>query len=391
MKPNRQEKEQSEYRLPTNVKPTHYDLTFKTDLKKATFEGVVIIAYGDSDSRSLASLEVKKDTSTITLNVSRLELRNATILSEEGEKPVVVVQTDEAQERVTYKLDEKLPSGSQTKLKIYFSGKLGGNMMGYLRGSWEYEGSTEFYALTQFQPTAARSAFPCWDEPLLKATFTITMISRADTVSLSNMPALSEQPILEGLDAETWKITKFDTTPPMSTYIVALANGPFKFWEKSVVMPLSRKTIPLRIYTSPAKVSQAEFVLGVTASVLPLYERILGVEYPLPKLDTVAGNIVDGAMENWGLIIGRSAAFLLDTDNADLLAKKRVASTQSHEIAHLWFGDITTMEWWNYLYLNEGMLTPPRIIDRFLVFTRNGALIRQRLPPPEGQTGVTSA
>ena len=116
------------------------------------------------------------------------------------------------------------------------------------------------------KPTAARRAFPCWDEPLLKATFTVTMISRADTVNLSNMPAISEEVYMpEGgvlgeksplgdllpsvtIQDDKWKVTRFQTTPPMSSYIVAFANGPFEYLEKSVVMPLSGKTLPLRIY-----------------------------------------------------------------------------------------------------------------------------------------------
>lgn len=155
-------------------------------------------------------------------------------------------------------------------------------MMGYYKSSYEIDGKTKHYALTQFevwidfsyfirfaftlhQPTAARRAFPCWDEPLLKATFAVSMISRADTVNLSNMSALSEEVLEPGINVpaeieeliastkneqEKWKITKFETTPPMSTYIVAFANGHFEHLETSVVMPLSKKTVPLRIYGS---------------------------------------------------------------------------------------------------------------------------------------------
>lgn len=173
------------------------------------------------------------------------------------------------------------------------------------------------------KPTAARRAFPCWDEPLLKATFAITLISRTDTVNLSNMPAISEEvynpkdralggatPLADLLSSMTiqddkWKVTRFQTTPPMSSYIVAFANGLFEYLEKSVVMPLSGKTLPLRIYgiqflrpstkvcsfvngsATADHIHQAQFALDVKADVLPLYEKIFDVPYPLPKLDTL--------------------------------------------------------------------------------------------------------
>ncbi|KAF9036751.1 hypothetical protein BJ165DRAFT_1532853 [Panaeolus papilionaceus] len=356
-------KEVDKYRLPTNVKPTHYDVTVKTDLEAETFAGLVKI-----------NLDVKEDTTSISLNTSELELGRATLYSDALKKDLTTTFAgfEKSQERTTYQLSDTLPKGSKAELRIGFSGKLTGSMMGYYKSSWEKDGKKINYTLTQFEPTAARRAFPCWDEPLLKATFAVTLISREDTVNLSNMPALSEEVIdhgvtkiaadLEELVASTkndkWKITKFDTTPPMSSYIVAFANGHFEHLETSVKMPLSGKTVPLRIYTTPDVIHQAQFALDVKAAVLPLYEKIFDVEYPLPKLDTLVASDFDaGAMENWGLITGRTSAFLLDPKRADLQAKKRVAAIQSHEVAHMWFGNITTMEWWNYLYLNEGFAT----------------------------------
>ncbi|KAF8061516.1 leucyl aminopeptidase [Lyophyllum atratum] len=355
-------KKDSEYRLPTNVKPTHYDVTIKTDLEKLEFGGFVKI-----------SLDVQHDTTSIVLNTADLELGKASIYSDalKIEQEQSGASFDSVAERVTYSIPTALPAGSKAELKIGFSGKLTGSMMGYYKSMYEVEGKEKAYALTQFEPTAARRAFPCWDEPLLKATFGVTMISRADTVSLSNMPAISEDvyspaaakpnehpdlaKLFSSLD-DTWKITPFQTTPPMSTYIVAFANGDFKYLEKSVDMPLSGKTLPLRIYATADLIHQAQFALDVKAAVLPLYEKVFDVEYPLPKLDTLVATDFDaGAMENWGLITGRTNAFLLDPKKADIQAKKWVATTQSHEVAHMWFGNITTMEWWNYLYLNEGM------------------------------------
>jgi len=357
------------YRLPTNVRPTHYDLTIITDLLDLTFHGIVKI-----------NLDVVRETSTISLNTTELKLKKASIYSDVLKGGQVQasnsVEIDTVAERVAYTFPSVLPAGSKAELTIVYGGKLTGNMAGYYNSSWVYEGKTKHYALTQFEPTAARRAFPCWDEPLLKATFAVTLISRADTVNLSNMPSFSEEiltpasmvsaasadlvdlfPLLT-TTADQWKITKFQTTPPMSSYIVAFANGHFEYLETSVVMPLKGQTLPLRIYATADNIHQAQFALDVKAKVLPLYEKVFDVPYPLPKLDTLVASDFDaGAMENWGLITGRTGVYLLDPNNPDLQAKKTVAAVQSHEVAHMWFGNITTMEWWNYLYLNEGFAT----------------------------------
>ncbi|KAG8992227.1 Aminopeptidase 2 mitochondrial [Tulasnella sp. JGI-2019a] len=155
-----------------------------------------------------------------------------------------------------------------------------------------------------------------------------------------------------------WKITKFEKTPLMSTYLVAFANGHFESLESSYKSPLSGKTIPLRMYSTPDIIHQTAFALDVKAKVMPIYEQVFKLEYPLPKLDTLVAHDFDaGAMENWGLITGRTSAFLIDEKKSDLAAKKRVATVVSHECAHLWFGDLVTMAWWDNLWLNEGFAT----------------------------------
>ncbi|EIN08063.1 hypothetical protein PUNSTDRAFT_126849 [Punctularia strigosozonata HHB-11173 SS5] len=353
-----------DFRLPTAVRPSHYDVTIRTDLEKLTFDGFVKI-----------NLDVKAETSTLVFNSSDLNLGNITLQSD----ALHTAQTESSrsfekeQERMHVHFATSLPAGSKAQLQIAFDGKLTGSMMGYYYSTYEQDGKTKYYALTQFEPTAARRSFPCWDEPALKATFAVTLISRADTVSLSNMPAISEEVYttepsatgstisslaLGSKSEEKWKITKFETTPPMSSYIVAWANGPFAHLESSYTSPISGKTRPLRIYATPDLIHQAQFGLDVKAKVLPIYEKVFDIEYPLPKLDTLVATDFDaGAMENWGLITGRTSMYLLDAERADIKTKKRIATTQSHEVAHMWFGNITTMEWWTYLYLNEGFAT----------------------------------
>ncbi|KAI0086651.1 peptidase family M1-domain-containing protein [Irpex rosettiformis] len=353
--PTETTKPAEEYRLPTGVKAKHYDLTIRTDLEKLRFDGYVV-----------AHLDVLEETSKIVFNSSKLTLGRARLSSAALKEEVTVDATsfeiDGASERVTIQLPGALSAGTQLALKVDFEGELTGSMLGYYRCSWEDEGKTKHYALTQFEPTSARAAFPCWDEPLLKATIALTMVSRADTVNLSNMPAISEEVYApsykDSTDAiswlsskfselttgegEKWKVTKFQTTPPMSTYIVAFANGPFVYLEDSYTSPLSK------------------FALDVKKKVLPLYEQVFDIEYPLPKLDTLVATDFDAAaMENWGLITGATSAYLVEPDSLDLGAKKRIAVTQSHECAHMWFGNITTMEWWDNLYLNEGFASLP--------------------------------
>ncbi|KAL4243860.1 Aminopeptidase [Abortiporus biennis] len=363
------------YRLPTNVKPIHYDLIIHTNLKTSKFVGSVTVL-----------LEIVEVTSSIVFHTLNLNIANASLRVVRPGQNVSVydghtlkVHLDTELERGTIDLPVILDAGCTAELTLDFGADLTGALIGYFRSAWRHEGKTEYYSLTSMAPTNARRAFPCWDEPLFKATFSITMISRKDTVALSNMNIDSEGPYTSadkntpdlfkslsnislsesGAFSESeWKITRFAKSPPMSTYLVAFSNGPFAYVESSYTSPLSGKVKPLRVYATPDLIHQAHFVLGVTETVMPRYEQIFDIEYPLPKLDTLAAADFDsGAMENWGLIIGRLNTNLLDPKNADALARRDVTSIQTHEIAHQWFGNITTMAWWDNIYLNEGFAT----------------------------------
>ncbi|KAF5367551.1 hypothetical protein D9758_003664 [Tetrapyrgos nigripes] len=355
------DKPASEYRLPTNVKPVHYDLTIRTDLDTSEFDGMVKI-----------DLDVKEPTSKIVLNSEGLKLGKAFVRSEslKDEQAASEHSVNEKEKRVTFTFPTTFEAGSKIQLRVGFAGELTGSMVGYYRSSYEKDGKKKYYSLTQFEAVDARRAFPCWDEPALKATFDITLVSKADTVNISNSAVVSEETFSENNQSHAnlkqsfpslsgqWKVTKFQTTPIMSTYLVAFANGPFEHIETTVHLPVSNKTVPLRVYATADLIHQAQFALDVKAKVLPLYEKIFDVPYPLPKLDTLVATDFDaGAMENWGLITGRTNSFLLDPKKADIAGKKRVITVQSHEVAHMWFGNITTMEWWDYLYLNEGFAT----------------------------------
>ncbi|KAH9169598.1 leucyl aminopeptidase [Lactarius sanguifluus] len=342
------------YRLPTEVRPRHYDLTIRTDLEKEKFTGFVKI-----------DLDIVKATKVVTFNAAvELSLGPATLALAPSSTHLAPTETnfDASTERASLTFAEELLAGTKATLHLGFESELTDSLTGYYKSTWD----KGIYALTQFAPTDARRALPCWDEPLLKATFSVTLVSRKRTVSLSNMPALSDAPVsdvhtealFEGVEDGSWNATRFETTPPMSTYLLAFANGGFVYLESSYKSPLSGKVRPLRIYATPDVIGQAQYALDIKEKALPLYEQAFDIEYPLPKLDTLVANDFDaGAMENWGLITGRTTTYLVDPENADIAAKKRIAGTQSHEVAHMWFGNITTMKWWDNLYLNEGFAT----------------------------------
>lgn len=384
------------YRLPEEVQPTHYDLIFKTDLETLTFDGEGYI-----------HLNVLEDTKSITLNfnpsikLTHLVLHHPSLPTpykydtSSTSSASSLLSIESKQERLIISLPESLSSikagDKNVKLRMAWTSELNGSMLGYYRSSWKPEGQggkEAYYALTQFEPTSARRAFPCWDEPLLKSTYSISLISRKGLVSLSNMPAVGDAKpwtggqggeelgaLLESSKGGEWEITEFMKTPLVSTYLVAFANGEFSSLESHYVSPLSGKTIPLKSYATPDHIKQAQFALDVKAKAMPVYEEIFDVEYPLPKLDTLTAEDFDaGAMENWGLITGRTSVFLYDEKKSGLAAKKRVIDVVSHECAHMWFGNVVTMAWWDNLWLNEAFATymgevviPDRIFPEFKV------------------------
>lgn len=284
------------------------------------------------------------------------------------------VLVDEAQQRITLGVPRSwnLDKGDKLALHASWTAELTGSMMGYYKSSWKKDGKDRHYALTQFEATYARLAFPSWDEPALKCTYTIAMVSRKGLTNLSNMPAIEEKDWTGSIElkgnvigerlsvssSEDWIVTKFQTTPLISSYLVAWANGEFAHLDSEYRSPLSGRTVPLRIYATPDCIHQAQLALDVKAKVMPLYEQIFNIGYTLPKLDTlVTSSFESGAMENWGLITGRTAAFLWDAETSSLAAKKTLICTQSHECAHMWFGNIVSPEWWTYLWLNEAFAT----------------------------------
>lgn len=256
---------------------------------------------------------------------------------------IVVVEEDEI---VVFKFDEILPVGAGV-LAMKFEGTLNDQMKGFYRSTYEHNGEKKNMAVTQFEPTDARRCFPCWDEPAFKSTFKIMLEVPSELVALSNMPVVEEK--LKG----PVKTLTFQESPIMSTYLVAAVVGLFDFVEAS-----SSDGTLVRVYCQVGKANQGKFALDVAVKTLDVYTKYFALPYSLPKLDMVAiPDFSAGAMENYGLVTYRETALLYDDRHSAAANKQRVAVVVAHELAHQWFGNLVTMEWWTHLWLNEGFAT----------------------------------
>lgn len=323
-------------RLPENVRPAHYHLTLAPDLKTFTFEGGVAI-----------DIEVLEETSEITLHAADLSIDTAKIASRTFSSESRAIKFNEEAQTVILGFEKTLPKGNY-RLSIPFKGVLNDKMCGFYRSSYKVDGEERFMAVTQFEATDARRAFPCWDEPAIKATFTVSIYVPKNLQVLSNMPLWGTS------DLGSDKLVVFEKTPPMSTYLLAFAVGELESIETATV-----RGLPIRVWTTPGKVEQGRFALDVAKRSIEFFEEYLGVPYSLPKLDLLAvPDFASGAMENWGLITFRENALLYDPEKSAISAKQYVASTVVHENIHeLYFGNLVTMKWWDDLWLNEGFAT----------------------------------
>lgn len=327
-------------RLPSNVSPKHYLLTLEPDLLNFTFTGLEQV-----------SLQVKEATDKIILNANELEIGEVTYESADGTKMVPRdVTLSKEDERLIITFNSPLKPGSGT-LHISYKGYLNDKLKGFYRSKYpstDAKSPDRYVATTQFESTYARFAFPCWDEPAIKATFRVTLVAPKDALALSNMPPVEEKTRSDGK-----KVVTFDQTPIMSTYLLAFIVGHFDFLEKT-----TKHGVKVRAYTAPGKKDQGQFALDVAARSLDFYTDYFNTPYPLPKMDLVSiSDFAAGAMENWGLTTYRETTILVDPEKTSADRKQRIALVVAHEIAHQWFGNLVTMEWWTDLWLNEGFAT----------------------------------
>jgi aminopeptidase N len=318
-------------RLPEVATPENYKLTFTPDLDKAKFEGDETI-----------SLRVLKPTSQITLNAVDIDFHEVTITSG-GKTQKAKVTPEKEKEMVVLAVERSLAAGAAT-LHITYTGILNDEMRGLYLGK---DDQGRKYAATQLEATDARRAFPSFDEPNYKATFDITAVADKGMVAISNYKVISDSPG----PAEKHTV-KFATTAKMSSYLAALCVGNFEYIEGEA------DGIPIRIYSTPGKKEMGRFVLGASEQIVRYFDKYFGIKYPYGKLDLIAlPDFSAGAMENAGLITFREVLLLIDEQHGSPGLKKTIASVTSHEIAHMWFGDLVTMKWWDDVWLNEGFAT----------------------------------
>ena len=304
----------------------------------------------------MLSLDVQDDTTSIALNTIDLDIQETSIKSgSETISAAPEVKYDKITQRTTVSLNKTIPAGSKAQLVQTFKGHLNDNMAGFYRSSYtdNASGDKKYIATTQMEPTDARRAFPCFDEPSLKATFDITLIAEKHLTCLSNMDVASEKDVQSSRGSGAKKAVTFNRTPLMSTYLLAFIVGELKHIETTAFR------VPIRVYATPDNnIEHGRFSLDLAARTLDFYEKTFDSKFPLPKMDMIAiPDFSAGAMENWGLVTYRVVDVLFDESTSGASVKERIAEVVQHELAHQWFGNIVTMDFWDGLWLNEGFAT----------------------------------
>ena len=319
--------------LPETARPSKYRITLQPNLDDFTFKG-----------EQSVDLKILEPTSTIVLNAMELQIASVTLHANGVTLTTKSIAMDEETQTATLDFGETIQPGDG-RLEMAFTGILNDKLVGFYRSEYtSQEGETRYLATTQFEATDARRAFPCWDEPAKKATFQVTLVFPDEFQAISNTPAVEEAIPGPGL-----KSIRFGETPVMSTYLLAFVVGNLVSVEQRA--PNGTK---VGVWTTPGKENQAAFALDTSVKLLGYFNEYFGIPYPLAKLDHIAiPDFAAGAMENWGAVTYRETALLVDPDNSSAGTRQRVAEVIAHEMAHMWFGDLVTMEWWDDLWLNE--------------------------------------
>ncbi|NXX31203.1 AMPN Aminopeptidase, partial [Nicator chloris] len=338
------------WRLPTTLKPEFYEVSLQPFLKPDAnnmyiFKGNSSVVFTCQEATDLILIHSNK------LNYTMQGSFHATLQAEGGGKAPAISRTwlETPTQYLVVQLGAPLEQGQRYRLSSSFTGELADDLAGFYRSEYiDESGNKQVVATTQMQAADARKAFPCFDEPAMKANFTVALIHPSDYTAISNMPA--SRTWQQMIDGETWNVTEFDTTPRMSTYLLAFIVSQFSYVQNNS-KPL------IRIWGRPTaiKEGQGDYALNVTGPILRFFEAHYNTSYPLPKSDQVGlPDFNAGAMENWGLVTYRENSLLFDANYSSIGNKERVVTVIAHELAHQWFGNLVTLRWWNDLWLNEG-------------------------------------
>ncbi|XP_071767139.1 endoplasmic reticulum aminopeptidase 2-like [Centroberyx gerrardi] len=354
----------SQPRLPTSIKPEHYFLSVHPDVGSDSFTGQVRIL-----------ITVVNDTSFIILNSKDLVIQEATLLGlsvpsliYQEARPVqsqmlhranvaqeklvkqpmaLRVLESEATEQLALLMDTPLVAGHKYQLSLSYSGKFSDSNSGIYKASYRTpaDAAPRTIVATHFEPSAARKAFPCFDEPSMKAVFSLVVVRRSEHISLSNMPKLHTEAIEDGLEQDYYQ-----TSVRMSSYLVA-----FVICDYAVNSAETKRGVKVSVFAANHLINQTHYALQSAVEIMDIYEQLFQIAYPLPKLDLVAVPDVEAVgTESWGLVTFREASLLYQEQRESRRSRLRVSLLTAHELAHQWFGNLVTMHCWRDVWLKEG-------------------------------------
>ncbi|XP_023566128.1 aminopeptidase N [Octodon degus] len=348
-----QSKPWNQYRLPSSLVPDSYQVMLRPYFSPN--EHGLYVFWGKSTVR----FTCKEATNVIIIHSKKLNYTNqqstghrVALRGVAGSQPPAIERTElvERTEYLVVHLQGSLVVNSQYEMDSEFQGELADDLAGFYRSEYRDNGVLKVVATTQMQAADARKSFPCFDEPGMKATFNITLIHPRDRIALSNM--LPKGPSVPYTGDPTWNVTEFNTTPKMSTYLLAYIVSEFSYVES-----LSPDSVKIRIWARPSAIAEGhgDYALNVTGPILSFFAKHYDTPYPLEKSDQIGlPDFNAGAMENWGLVTYRENSLLFDPQSSSISNKERVVTVVAHELAHQWFGNLVTVNWWNDLWLNEG-------------------------------------
>ncbi len=322
------------HRLPTNVRPQKYAITLRPDLQAFTFEGEEDVV-----------VRVSAPSRSIVLHANELKVSEATVrLPDRSRVPTAKIEHDEASQQLRLTFSKNLPKGTAT-LSLKFTGILNDRLAGFYRSKCTTaDGKEGWMVTTQFEATDARRALPCWDEPDAKATFEVSLVVPRGMAAISNTPMVEDKDLGDGT-----RLVRFAETPRMSTYLLSFIVGPLEVLSKK-----AKGGTTVGVWATSDKIRYGDWALENATRILEYLNEYYGIPYPLPKLDHIAlSDFAAGAMENWGAITYRERILLLDPATSDAQTRQNIVDVIAHETAHMWFGDLVTMAWWDDLWLNE--------------------------------------